>query len=153
MVTKAGLTVWHNNLFLDHPAAKRLKGDSDDEDSNGSFPSNSMNNTSMPPMPPGPMPPFGMPGPGMPGMPPMPPGHMGPMGPMGGPMGPMPPMGRFKFGTKKKISCCLMVWLWCHLFLAHLIQRVIWTLSSLRVYLRNIFQKSSLKLLCQFKPK
>jgi hypothetical protein len=112
-----------------------------------------MNNTSMPPMPPGPMPPFGMPGPGMPGMPPMPPGHMGPMGPMGGPMGPMPPMGRFKFGTKKKISCCLMVWLWCHLFLAHLIQRVIWTLSSLRVYLRNIFQKSSLKLLCQFKPK
>ena len=116
LLLNRGLTVWPNNLFLDHPAAKRLKGDSDDEDSNGSFPSNSMNNTSMPPMPPGPMPPFGMP---MPGMPPMPPGHMGPgpmgpMGPMGGPMGPMPPMGKFKFGTKKKISCCLMVWLWCH---------------------------------------
>jgi len=39
---------------------------------------------------------------------------MGPMGPMGGPMGPMPPMGKFKFGAKKKISCCLMDWLWCH---------------------------------------
>ena len=93
----------HEKQKLDHPAAKRLKGDSDDEDSNGSFPSNSMNNTSMPPMPPGPMPPFGMPGPGMPGMPPMPPGHMGPgpmgpMGPMGGPMGPMPPMGMGPMG-------------------------------------------------------